>query len=388
MASLIARCASWIDFWASALGVRMAAAAGLICVFLLSIWLFTHRQRGRRTTDSYPDVLMAPNVEHVYVTTASGCKVHAIELSRPGTQLQNTANSRLPLMLCLHGYPESPWSYRYVMAAFSPHYRVLAIDMPGYGETGALQGLASWTDARQYRIAAVVQVVLETVKELGYSKFVLVGHDWGGVIAWHVAFARPDLVEKLIVMSCPHPRAMRQNWSLAQSLRSYYIFLFNIPWLPEWVTTRSDGRVVRRATAGRKLGVSTTQHGPYELRPRDLDAAVWSVTRNPSGPLNYYRNTIDGGNADAPRSSSAKNPLNVPVLLLWGSKDTFLGPELTRGTHRFCAPGRFKLHIYEGCSHWMQQEPAFIERLLADFAEFLELGPVDYSTMRAVLGSS
>jgi pimeloyl-ACP methyl ester carboxylesterase len=287
-------------------------------------------------------------------------------------------------MLCLHGYPESAWSYRFFLAAFRDQYHVVALDMPGYGETGALEGPVGWGQARQHRISAVVQHVADFVRAMGYDRCTLVSHDWGGMIGWNVAFAYPAMIERLVVLSCPHPRSwVRMSWP--QVLKSSYILFFNLPSLPEWMMTRKAGQAVRNAIGGPTTGVSSHSHGPYTFTEEDLDAAVWATTRNPSAPLNYYRNALDKGNRDAPRSSSAKHPLDMPVLLLWGSRDAFLGVELMQGTEKWIAQGKFTSKVYSGCSHWVQQEPAYIEEVLSDVAAFLGSGPLNFASMRALL---
>src|SRR5689334_16450857 len=133
------------------------------------------------------------------------------------------------LLVMLHGFPECWYSWRHQLRALAPRFKCVAPEMRGYGETDAPRGVAN------YRIEALVDDVAGLIGVLDHQRAVLVGHDWGGAIAWAVALMRPDLVERLCVMNCPHPARflihLRSN--PRQMLRSWYIAFFQIPFVPE-----------------------------------------------------------------------------------------------------------------------------------------------------------
>ena len=127
-----------------------------------------------------------------------------------------------PLMVFLHGFPEFWYSWRHQIPFFEKHFKVVAPDLRGYGETDAP------TDIREYRIDKLVTDVVELIHSLGKEKAIIVGHDWGGIIGWSIAMIAPGVVEKLIVMNAPHPASYQKNAfnNLAQMQKSWYIFFF------------------------------------------------------------------------------------------------------------------------------------------------------------------
>lgn len=336
--------------------VLCSAAAVALSVLVLNV------VRVRRVRSStYPKALLTPWVEHLDVV-ASGCKVHGIRAQGSGAE-----GSAKPLLLMLHGFPESSWSYRSFLRAFQRDFHAVAVDMPGYGATGALEDPGSWWRPEEHGLARVVETIRGVVEALGYTSCVLVGHDWGGMVAWHVAMAHPGMVDKLVVMSAPHPAAFALNLSLAQLAKSYYIALFQLPVLPEWFVTRDGGALVKRVIGGKRLGVAGS--GPpsaYTPDAEDLEAAAWSVSRNPTAAVNYYRSLA---RVRGPGGGRGGAKLPMPVLLLWGSRDAFLGPELMDGTEEYVAS--VTKHVFQGASHWLQQDPVSAEGVLLRTASFL-----------------
>ena len=134
-----------------------------------------------------------------------------------------------PLMLMLHGFPEFWYSWRHQIPVMARRFKVVAVDMRGYNQTEKPVGVAN------YRIEVLARDVADLIRALGYEKAVVVAHDWGGGVAWPFAMAYPEMVDRLIVLNCPPPGVLMDHFqhNRAQLKRSYYMFLFQVPRLPE-----------------------------------------------------------------------------------------------------------------------------------------------------------
>ena len=153
--------------------------------------------------------------QHEYITT-NGVKLHYV------TQGNGA------LMLMLHGFPEFWYSWRHQIPAFAPDYQVVALDLRGYNDSDKPKAQSA------YVMDEFIKDIEGVITGLGYDKCVLVGHDWGGAIAWHFAYSRPQMVEKLIVLNMPHPARMAEGLRTpGQLLRSWYMFFFQLPEIPE-----------------------------------------------------------------------------------------------------------------------------------------------------------
>jgi pimeloyl-ACP methyl ester carboxylesterase len=352
------------------LALAGAAAAAALTALLVTYRTVQSAVAARRASPR-PAAFDTPWVSHVRLEVALTGREAPLSIDplspRPTPLTVHglaTGDSFKPLMLCLHGFPESAWSYRSLLAAFADSHHVVAIDMPGYGRTGQGQQPATFADASGASVRSLVRAVQGVMHALGRDHIdVLVGHDWGGVVAWSFAMAHPTAVTKLVVLACPHPVAFAQNFTLSQAIKSAYMLFFNLPILPEaWLTARDGAEVKALIGAGRTGVVKRT--GPNALREEDTDVAAWSSATNPTWALNYYRAMLRGlvwgalcrllgrrGERPAPRS-----PLPMPVLLLWGEKDAFLQPSLMDGTAHLCTPATFQSHVFPGASHWLAQD--------------------------------
>jgi len=252
--------------------------------------------------------------------------------------------------LLLHGFPESRASWRAQLPALAElGWRAVAPDMRGYGDSARPRGLEA------YRIERLAEDVAALFDALGARRRILVGHDWGGVIAWHAALTGPPL-DGLIILNAPHPARFRQvlrTWD--QRRRSWYIAFFLLPWLPEWLLTRDEGR----ALAGNLK----------RQCPRIPDDTLETLRRNLLVPgaatamLAYYRANALRLNRAAPDPA----PLACPTLLLWGEDDPYLSPALAAGNEAFVRD--LTVHRLPGVSHWTQQgAPAEVNRLVAEWA--------------------
>jgi pimeloyl-ACP methyl ester carboxylesterase len=244
------------------------------------------------------------------------------------------------LLLLLHGFPEFWWSWRYQIDAFADHYTVVAPDLRGYNETAK--------PARGYELPVLVQDVIELIQALGFQRAYVAGHNWGGMIAWSLAIAHPERVERLIALNMPHParfcQELRQNPE--QRRRSRYILFFQIPWLPELVLSARNGaafaRIFRSTSIDRAVFDDETIRCYQQAiaRPGALTAA-----------LNYYRAMGRYGAGDLFRSTGMR--VTVPTLLIWGEQDVAFAPEVVQGTERFVPD--LRICMLPHASHWVQQ---------------------------------
>jgi pimeloyl-ACP methyl ester carboxylesterase len=259
------------------------------------------------------------------------------------------------LLLLLHGFPEFWWSWRHQINAFADHYTVVAPDLRGYNETEK--------PARGYELPVLVQDVVELIQASGFQRAYVAGHDWGGMIAWSLAIAHPERVERLIALNMPHParffQELRQNPE--QRRRSRYILFFQIPWLPELVLSARNGaafdRIFRSTPIDRAVFDDETIrcYKQAMARPGALTAA-----------LNYYRAMGRYGAGDLFRSTGMR--VTVPTLLIWGEQDVAFAPEVVQGTERFVPD--LRICMLPHASHWVQQvAPHEVNAALRAFLE-------------------
>src|SRR5215470_12651173 len=142
------------------------------------------------------------------------------------------------LALCLHGFPEHAYSWRYQMPLLARlGYRVWAPNLRGYGATDSPSEVAA------YKTRTLVEDVIALIKASGAKEVLLMAHDWGGALAWSVALIAPELIQRLVILNLPHPacfaRELRRPVQLA---KSWYIFFSQLTWLPEFLLGRRQAR--------------------------------------------------------------------------------------------------------------------------------------------------
>jgi pimeloyl-ACP methyl ester carboxylesterase len=259
------------------------------------------------------------------------------------------------LALCLHGFPESRYSWRHqlpVLAAMG--YRVWAPDLRGYGDTTPKP-----QDVASYRIERLMEDVAALIDASGASEVVLIGHDWGAGVAWTFAANRVRPLQRLVIMNVPHPAVFAEHLrrSPRQAARSWYMLFFQLPRIPEWLNTRNGAALIRRAFLG--MAVDKSRFPPEVLDRYAQDA------RRPgamTGMLNWYR-------AASRHPGKLAGPwpvIETPTLIVWGEADTALGVELLEGTEAYVAD--LTVRRLPGVSHWVQQEaPEAVNAILSDW---------------------
>jgi pimeloyl-ACP methyl ester carboxylesterase len=255
-----------------------------------------------------------------------------------------------PLLILLHGFPESSLAWRKVMRPLGERgFRVVAPDMRGYGASDMPHGVEAYTLDR------LVADVIGLADALGASTFALAGHDWGGIVAWAVAARHPRRVRRLVILNAPHPDTMSAEMRRhpRQLLRSWYVAFFQLPRIPERLLSAFRFRALRRSLAG------TSRPGTFEAADIAAYVEQWARPGRLTAMLNYYR-ALRIGHAPLGR-------IVVPTLILWGMRDRFLGAHLAVGAAAMCDDAR--IVRLKDDTHWLQHEdPRQIVREICGFA--------------------
>jgi pimeloyl-ACP methyl ester carboxylesterase len=264
--------------------------------------------------------------------TGDGVSLHAIEAGPEDG----------PLALLLHGFPDCwyGWS-RQIPALVGMGYRVVALDQRGYNLSEKPR------DVSAYGLDRLTADIVAVLHDLGRQKAVVVGHDWGGIVAWRLAMDYPQAVDRLIILNAPHPRAIAREMKKGglQRLRSSYILFFQLPWLPEALLTMSP-----RATARFMFEDVGTQSSFLTDEDVEILAAAMAQPGAMTGALNWYRAA-----AHFPPARRTSD-IQQPTLVLWGTADPALGIELTEGLGSWVPA--LRLRYFPGVGHWVHLEAA------------------------------
>jgi len=246
--------------------------------------------------------------------------------------------------LCLHGFPECNYSWRDQMPLLARMgYTVWAPNLRGYGESSRLGRVSD------YRIRHLVDDVAGLIDAAGAKETLLMAHDWGGAIAWLFALAEIRPLERLIVLNIPHPRLFRRGLRTWRQLRrSWYVFFFQLPWLPEALLGANGARRVSGMIRGSAAQKDRFPGEVLEVYRKNADqpGAIRAM-------LAYYRAYIRYG-VDKDLARAVYSKLETPTLMIWGEEDTALGQELTIGTEELVSD--FTFRSLPGVAHWVQQE--------------------------------
>jgi len=259
--------------------------------------------------DPPPPALSAGRV--TALTAAAGER--SVLQGRRGRALEVVArgDKGRPLVVLLHGFPDTltVWSGQLAALADAGYYAV-ALSLRGYGATHAPKGVTP------YAMEACTEDVEDVIRALGYDRArAVVGHDWGAVLAWTTAALLPELMERLVVLNGPHPKAFADNMCLAQARASWYMGFFQGVFFPEDMMARNSARAVGRAVLG-------GDRDPSQLKKDAADLARLGFMQQgvPTRAINYYRAAI----LAPPRVNTLlrmQAKVKVNTLVLWGTKD-------------------------------------------------------------------
>jgi pimeloyl-ACP methyl ester carboxylesterase len=248
------------------------------------------------------------------------------------------------IALFLHGFPESRFSWRFqlpLLAALG--WRAVAPDLRGYGDSSRP------TETVAYKVEHLTDDVAAIYDALGAKRRLLIAHDWGAIVAWVFAMRKLRDLDGLVIMNVPHPAvfnsALRKG--LSQLKKSWYVFFFQIPGLPEAMLTARRAEGVARAF--RDMAVDKSRFPDEVLEVYRANALKPGAM---TAMINWYRANFSGGLK--PWSDADQPPIEVPTLMVWGEEDSALGVEMTQGYGPYVRD--FTLHRLPGVSHWVQQE--------------------------------
>lgn len=283
---------------------------------------------------------MTPALRHTFLR-ANNLQFHVAQIERDA-----------PLILFLHGFPECWHSWQHQLQAVGEAgYRAWAPDMRGYNLSDKPRGIDS------YHLNVLAADVQELLNAAGVEKAILVGHDWGALVAWRFAMDYPERLHKLVIMNVPHPGQYHKGiLNPRQWFKSWYIAFFQIPWYPEWFlehNARFAAESIRRTAVQR-----------HAFTDADIDIYARAIAQPGAmrAALNYYRAWVRDG------FSLPIKPIDVPTLMIWGEQDVALTKELSYGTEKWVSD--FRIHYVPDSGHWVQMEAADeVNRVMVDFIQ-------------------
>lgn len=256
-----------------------------------------------------------------------------------------------PAVILLHGFPEFWYGWRkQIEPLANAGFRVIVPDQRGYNLSSKPSGVASYT------ITELVSDVIAITDQLGQQKICLAGHDWGAAVAWSTVLLYPERVAKLVILNVPHPSIMRRYIFTRprQTLRSWYMFFFQFPWLPETVFSAFDFRIGARAL------LRSSRPGTFSDEDLAQYRAAWSQPGAVTSMVNWYRAAFRH------RVKFRDRTVRVPTRILWGERDKFLLTEMARESLRYCTNA--ELYTFADATHWLQHEEAEkVSHLLVEF---------------------
>jgi len=280
-------------------------------------------------------------LEHSYIET-NNIRLHVVQAG---------PKSGAPVIL-LHGFPEN-WRcwIRQLPALVDAGCRVIVPDQRGYNLSDKPKGV------KAYSVYKLVEDVIGLIDALDYEKVNLVGHDWGAVVSWVLANRYPERLHHLGILNVPHPAVMKRflQRDLEQLRRSWYVFFFQLPWLPEAGMGANDWRGAIRALRGSGKIHTFTDEDIEKYKE------AWSQPGAITAMINWYRAVIRY------QPPIPKDPrIRVPTLMMWGTKDFALSHRMARPSMDYCDEGN--LIFFPDATHWAQRNAADeVNHYLVDF---------------------
>jgi pimeloyl-ACP methyl ester carboxylesterase len=256
-----------------------------------------------------------------------------------------------PLIVLLHGFPEFWYGWRLQIEPLAAAgFRVVVPDMRGYNLSSRPE------DVQAYATERLTADIRGLIEERGAQSALLVGHDWGGSVAWATAMKYPEVVDRLAILNAAHPRKLSQGLHHPDQLRkSWYFFFFALPELPEVVVHANNWHFFRHF-----LRDARPAYTPEEM---DRYIEAWSQPGAAAGMINYYRFSVRQPPKEA---EAALRPISAPTLVIWGQRDSYLGSDLAEPEHDDVP--NLRLERLPDASHWVHHDEAQrVTQLLTDF---------------------
>jgi pimeloyl-ACP methyl ester carboxylesterase len=247
-----------------------------------------------------------------------------------------------PLVVLLHGFPEFWYGWRQQIKPLADAgFRVVAPDTRGYNLSSKPDGVAA------YDVALLAADIKGLIHERGAQSAMLVGHDWGGSIAWTMAMNHPEVVDRLAILNAAHPRKLSQGLHHPDQLRrSWYFFFFALPDLPETVVHANNWHFFRHFLRDARPALTPEDTGRY--------VEAWSQPGASTGMINYYRSSVRANQKEA---VAALRPIKAPTLVIWGERDHYLGSDLAEPEHED-VPSLDRVERLPDASHWVHHDEA------------------------------
>ena len=261
--------------------------------------------------------------------------------NRVGLHTVLTGPADGPLVILLHGFPEFWYGWRHQLAPLAAAgLRVAAPDQRGYNLSDKPAGIAA------YRLDVLADDVLALADALGRERFAVLGHDWGGVIAWHLAGRNPERVSRAAILNAPHPATLRRYAAHhpRQLAKSWYVAYFQLPLLPELSLRAGNFWILQRVLR------QTSAAGAFSAADLHRYREAWRQPGTLTATLNWYRALRHH------RAVPASVPIRVPLRVIWGERDAFLESGLADAGLALCEKG--EVVRLPGIGHWLQHEAA------------------------------
>ncbi len=277
--------------------------------------------------------------DHALIKT-NGVNLHVVQAGPEDGQL----------VILLHGFPEFWYGWRkHIDFLAEQGYRVWAPDQRGYNISEKPNGIAA------YNLNALSADVIGLIDAAGRDTAMLVGHDWGAAVAWWTACKYPQRLNKLVILNVPHQDVFRKTVlsDREQTMRSWYMGFFQIPFLPETLMGVMSEALTRGMQASSKPG-AFTDADMVEYRK------AWAQPGALKSMINWYRSIIQ-------QPVQSPDPhVKVPTLILWGKKDAYLKWEMAQASVELCDNG--KLIYFDNATHWIaHEEPDRVNQLMLEF---------------------
>lgn len=278
-------------------------------------------------------------MEHSYVQT-NGITLHTVTAGPEDG----------PLVLLLHGFPEFWHGWQKQIGPLAEKgYRIVVPDLRGYNLSDKPQGIENYT------LNLLRDDVTGLIDHFGRQSATIIGHDWGGAVAWYLAATKPQYVDKLIAVNIPHPKAMMRVMAKnpLQWVKSSYIAFFQLPELPEKTLAAEYFKTMVGSL------VSTSNPGTFSEEELGMYKEAWAQPGALTAMLNWYRAIREGNITQVP-----DHKISVPVRIIWGLGDQFLSSLLAKESLDFCEDGNL---VFVGeATHWIHHEQPYILNLLID----------------------
>jgi pimeloyl-ACP methyl ester carboxylesterase len=256
-----------------------------------------------------------------------------------------------PIIILLHGFPEFWYGWhKQIDPLAAAGFRVIVPDQRGYNKSSKPSGV------RSYALTELVSDVIAIADQLGQERIFLAGHDWGAAVAWGVALLHPNRVAKLAILNVPHPSVMWRYLmkNRRQRRKSWYMFFFQLPYLPEAFLSASNFRKGIASLAG------SSRRGTFSEEDFTQYRTAWSQPGALTAMIHWYRAAFRC------RATFPDRMVRVPTRILWGMRDRFLLADMAPDSLRYCTHA--ELITFPEATHWLQhEEPARVSELLIDF---------------------